>query len=457
MDIYGSLVEIVGEEFVSDQEEELYIYSRDSGAQQPRKADYVVVPKTVEEVQKIVLLANREKIPITPMGGGLTLSGLAVPLKGGIVLDMKRMDRIIEINEKSKYALLEAGVTQGALYSHLNKNYPHLEHSLPDAPPMATIVGNVVIQGHGHLSVSCGINSQMVNGMEVVLPTGEVCKLGSCAVSPYWFSRDPLPDLMGLFIGWLGTTGIITKISLQLFPKPKFRDLLTFTSNELDLLPDFIFDLTQLNLMDNLFIISQEWPPWAQGILYVPIVSAQDEEEFELKKKLHKELLRKYEGKITLVEGKHADRMREARLPVPPVTLGVMAADAKQGGGFEYTGGIVPIEKVPEASTRSVEIAHKYGQPYLLGYQLLTSGHSMMCGLAYCLNRADDEDVEKVRKAIDETNRMILDVGGVLWKAEAPGQQLMVQKMDPNTINLMKRVMKALDPNAIMNPGNWSE
>jgi len=283
MDIYSSLVDIVGEDFVSNQEEELYIYSRDSGAQQPRKADYVVVPKTVEDVQQIVKLANKEKVPITPMGGGLTLSGLAVPINGGIVLDMKRMDRIIEVNEKSRYAVLEAGVTQGALHSHLEKNYSHLEHSMPDAPPMATIVGNVVIQGHGHLSVSCGINSQMVNGMEVVLPTGEVCKLGSCAVSPYWFSRDPLPDIMGLFIGWFGTTGIITKVSLQLFPKPKFRDLLTFASDDLDLLPDFIFDITQLNLMDNLFIISQEWPPWAQGILYVPIISAQDEEEFELK------------------------------------------------------------------------------------------------------------------------------------------------------------------------------
>jgi len=117
----------------------------------------------------------------------------------------------------------------------------------------------------------------------------------------------------------------------------------------------------------------------------------------------------------------------------------------------------VPIEKVPEVSSRSVEIAHKYGQPYLLGYQLLTGGHSMMCGLAYCLNRADGEDVEKVRKALDETSKMILDVGGVLWKAEAPAQSLMMQRMDPNTVKLMKRVMKALDPNAIMNPGNWSD
>ena len=117
--IYNSLVKIVGKDFVSNRQEELYMYSRDPGAQLPRKVDYVVMPKTVEEVQKIVLLANKEKIPITPMGGGFTLSALTVPIKGGIVLDTKRMDKIIEVNEKSKYAIVEAGVSQGALKSYL--------------------------------------------------------------------------------------------------------------------------------------------------------------------------------------------------------------------------------------------------------------------------------------------------------------------------------------------------
>ena len=78
MDIYSSLVNIVGEGFASNHAEELYIYSRDSGAQQPRRADYVAVPRTVEEIQQIVKLANEEKIPITPMGGGLTLNGLRI-------------------------------------------------------------------------------------------------------------------------------------------------------------------------------------------------------------------------------------------------------------------------------------------------------------------------------------------------------------------------------------------
>ncbi|GAH90235.1 unnamed protein product, partial [marine sediment metagenome] len=193
----SQLTEIVGEDYVSNRPEELYIYSRDPGAQKPRRADCVVMPRTVTEVQQIVMLANQEKIAITPMGAGLTLSALTVPLKGGIVLDMKRMDRIIEVNEASRYAVIEAGVTQAALRAYLEKHYPHLQHSTPESPPTATVVGNILIHGHGHLTPRYGVNSQMVNGMEVVLPTGEVCRLGSCSVSPYWFSRDPLPDLMG--------------------------------------------------------------------------------------------------------------------------------------------------------------------------------------------------------------------------------------------------------------------
>lgn len=456
MTIYKSLINIVGQDFVSDQTEEQYVYSRDSGTEKPRKVDFVVMPKTVKEVQQIVTLANEEKVPITPMGGGFTLNGLTIPAKGGIVLDMKRMDRILEVNEVSRYALIEAGVTQGALQSYLTKHHSHLQHSQPDAPPIATIAGNIVIHGHGHLSVAHGANSEMVNSLEVVLPTGDVCNLGSGSITPYWFTRDPLPDLLGLFLGWNGATGIVTKISLQLFPKPRYRDLLTISSNDYDLLPDFISDLTHLNILENLFIMSQEWSPWTRGILYTPIVAAQDKDEFEIKKRLIKELLGKYNSKITLVEGENDERMREARLPVPPFNISAQA-DIKKGGGFQYTGGILPIEKIPEASIKAKEIAHKYDQYYILGHQLLKAGHGVMFGITWCFNRADEQDLAKARKAMEESNRLILDLDGVLWKAEHSAQKLMMEKMDPITLNLMKTIKKTLDPNNIMNPGNWCD
>jgi FAD/FMN-containing dehydrogenase len=115
MSVIEELISIVGKDRVSDNPAEIYLYSRDSGAQPPGRADYVVLPKTPEEISEIVLLAHRHHIPITPLGGGLSLSGIVVPERGGIVLDMKRMDRILEVDEMNRYVVIEAGVSQGAL------------------------------------------------------------------------------------------------------------------------------------------------------------------------------------------------------------------------------------------------------------------------------------------------------------------------------------------------------
>ncbi len=451
-ELLKQLSEIVGADYVSERPEELYLYSRDPGAQPPRRVDGVVVPKTVEEVQRIVALANREKIALTPMGGGLTLSALTVPLKGGIVLDMKRMDKIIEVNEASRFALIEAGVTQAALSAYLEKNHPHLQHSTPESPPTATIVGNILIHGHGHLTPRYGVNSQMVNGMEVVLPTGEVCKLGSGSISPNWFSRDPLPDLMGLFLGWLGTTGIVTKLSLQLFPKSAFRDLLMFAADSAELIPELIGEFSQLNLLENCFIITQEKPRWAQRIYYIIVVSGESEEEFKLKKRMHERIFEKYNVE-PVTEEKAVSALRERFLGVPP--FAATAADFRKGGGFEYTGAILPIEVIPQAWRKGIEIAHNQDFLYQLGIQLLPNGHSVMLAYSYAFNRAQADEFERARRALDETNRLTLELGGVVWKPEMPAQKLILERMDEGTRQLIKRIKKMLDPNNIMNPGNW--
>jgi glycolate oxidase len=453
MDTFSQLIDIVGKDRVSDSQEELFIYSRDPGAQPPRKVDYVVMPKTVEEVRKIVLLANREKIPITPLGGGFTLSALVVPNRGGMVLDMKLMDRIIEVNEINRYALIEPGVSQAALQSHLKKHHPNLQHSTPEAPPTVTVVGNALIQGHGHISPRYGLNSDMINGMEVVLPTGEVCKIGSCSVSPYWFTRGPLPDLPGLFIGWYGTTGIVTKLSMKLYPKPEYRDVLAFSTDDVDLIPEVIFKVTQLDLTEDFFLISQEKPDWMNHVFFIVIISGHFEEELELKKSIFKKLFREFKGgeKVKLVKDLHP-ALRKRFLDVPP--LAALAADFRKGGGFEYTGAILPIDKVPEAWKKGIEISHKHGMICSYVHQVLL-GHSVMFGFNYSFNRADEEDIQKTRKALEESNQLTLDLGGMIWKGEVGAQRLTMEKMDPNTAQLIQKVKRLLDPNGIMNPGNW--
>ena len=453
MNTYRSLADIVGEDRVSNSQEELFIYSRDSGAQPPRKVDFVVMPETVEEIQRIVRLANKEKVPITPLGGGFTLSALVVPNKGGIVLDMKRMDRIVEVNEINRYAVVESGVTQAALKSYLEKNFPHLQHSTPEAPPTVTVVGNALIQGHGHISPRYGVNSDMINGMEVILPTGEVCTTGSCSVSPYWFTRGPLPDLSGLFIGWFGTTGIVTKLSIRLYPKPKYREVFAFSADDIDLIPSAIFEVMQLDLLEDFFVIMQEKPEWMNHIFFVLILSGHFEEELELKKNVYVNLFRKFKGggKIQFVENLHP-ALRKRFLDVPP--LAALAADFRKGGGFEYTGAILPVDKVPEAWRKGIEIAHRYGMICSYVHQVLM-GNSVMFGFNYSFNRADEEDIEKTRKALDESNRVTFELGGIVWKGEVGAQRLAMERMDPNTTTLIKRVKNLLDPNAIMNPGNW--
>ena len=296
MPIYEALVNIVGADRVTNNPAELFIYSRDSGAQPPGRADFVVLPKTAEEISAILRLANREKIPVTPVGAGLTLSGIVVPERGGIVLDMKRMDRILEVDEINRYVVIEAGVSQGALQAYLKKNHPRFQHSTPEAPPTATVTANALIHGHGHISPRYGINSDMIAGMEVVLPSGEITRIGACALKGKWFSRGPLPDLAGLFVGWYGTTGIVTRISLKLFPKPAFRQVIVFQTDAIDLLPEAIAEIMYLDMAEDFFLIMQEKPDWMNHAFLVVILSGHFEEELEFKKTAYKRLFSDFKG-----------------------------------------------------------------------------------------------------------------------------------------------------------------
>jgi glycolate oxidase len=284
--IYQALVDIAGEECVSNRPEELYIYSFDLGTADPCRPDYVASPRTTEHIQDILRLANKENIPVVPLGGGLSLAGLAVPLKGGILLDLKRMDSIIEVNEKARYAVVECGVSQGQLTAYLERNHPHLTHSEPGAPPSATIVGNVVIHGQGDLAQPYGFNSDLVNGLEVVLPTGELCHFGSIAIGAGWFTNHPLPDI-GLFLGWCGTTGIITKVSIRLFPAKKIRGVGTFVVEDEELIPEIIYRLTHKQMAEDIIAFSSAIPPFASGLQTITVnIAADSEKELAFKQEI---------------------------------------------------------------------------------------------------------------------------------------------------------------------------
>ncbi|MCP4755693.1 MAG: FAD-binding oxidoreductase [Proteobacteria bacterium] len=446
--VYKALVEIVGEDYASNRPEELFTYSKDLGTSEPKMPDYVAAPKTTDEIRQIVLLANEKKVPVVPLGGGLSLAGLALPLKGGIAIDMKRLDTIIELNEKSRFVVVEAGTSQGKLTSYLHRHYPHLMHSEPGAPPHATVGGNIAIHGQGDLAHPYGFNSDMVNGLEVVLPTGEICKFGSCAVGSGWFTQHPLPDL-NFFLGWTGSTGIITKVSLKLFPCKKIKETDIFVVEDEELVPEVLYDLTHVGMAEDLISTSSEIPPFFNRLHHVLInISGDSEEELEFKRKLI------FDNKLAkhIENGTGGIAAFSQDSPRPQISK---SADWKKGGGFEYVGSIMPVEAYPECYRRGAEISARHDIPYTVLGRVIGSSHAMMFSWSYAFNRADPDTVRHAREALHETDDLVLELGGTIWKPAVYGQELTMRRMDPNTLKLMKKIKKLLDPNGIMNPGNW--
>ena len=454
--IYKALAEIVGEGYVSNEPEELYIYSRDLGTSEPRLPDYVVMPKTTEEVQEIVELANKNKISLVPLGGGLNLSGLTLPLRGGIVVDLRRMDKILEVNEKSRYVVIEAGVSEGKLKAYLERHHPDLEHSTPQAPPGASVVANALVHGEGHLVALYGLNSGMINGLEVVLPTGEVCKIGSCSVSPFWFSGGaPLPDLTGLFAGWVGTTGIVTKAAFKLYPKPKQRDVKIFTTENLDLIPDIIFRINQTGVAEDVKVGIKKLPQMPRGPLnQTTLISGNSDDEIELKRRMIGETLKEYvhsgQGEFVII----TPDMKTDLLELPKRS-DTGSADILKGGGYQEADAVLPIERFPEVCRGMFEITLKYNLDYYSISGRCVGAHRLKCYWSFRFNRADTQYIERVRKALRDATELGVKMGGLLSRPEPYGQKLTLDKMEPNTVKLMMKIRELMDPNHIMNPGNW--
>ncbi len=451
----AKLAEIVGKAYVSGEPEERYLYSKDPGTMPASEPDAVVMPGSTDEVSRIMILANTMGIPVVPMGGGLVLSGLTRALKGGIILDMKRMNRIVSVNPMSRYAVVEAGTAEGMLQAYLKKHHPELKHSMPDAPPIATVAGNVTIHGSGHLSVLGGFHSDMLTGMEVVLPTGKVVRTGSCGVSEGWFSRAPLPDLSGLFLGWAGTTGVVTRLGIKLYPNYAHNDMLIFVCEDEELMPDILSRLTGTQVAEDMTPWMTPKPEWAQGFFHVNIAyGGHTKEELTFKRNLLRASVRPYmDQKIAgFLPLPAPQKKRFLNVPSPDLAR---FADIRKGGGFEYVGAIMPIEAFPQAYRAGKEIALEQEVAWSMGARIIGAGHAMMFFYAYAFNRADSADMESAMQALERTNSAVLSLGGIPWKAEAPAQQQILAQMDSSTVWLINRIRMTLDPNRIMNPGNW--
>jgi glycolate oxidase len=461
MGVADKLAEIVGEEWVSTSPSDLYIYSFDMTENPPHEPEWIVMPSSVEEIRSILLLANEEKIPVTPVVAGANVGGLAIPLKGGIVLDLKRMDRV-KINEREMYAIVEPGVTFGHLKAYLKRNFPRLTYSYPLAPPFTSVMCNALLEGLTNLSHRYGAMGDWINGMEVVLPTGQLVKVGSCAVSDSWFSRAPLPDLAGLFIGWQGTTGIVTKLGVQLFPEPKFKlRILVFAMDKRSNF-ELMRRASRLQIFDD--VASVSWP--AARLLLGgrgKLTRAKGEPEFFLFFELSGNSEKEIEAKKSLLE-----ELVEMEKVEPPIVvddfLGITPKLAKfvdlpttldfllEKGGLTWVGSYGPPSRWEEATEDGFRIMESYDFPPILVTRAMNYGHFGVLRFIIPFEKREEE-IERVRKLCSELCRMVLSKGFVPYKIPPWAVPLLMEKADKGWINLLKRIKAMLDPAGIMNPG----
>ncbi len=223
--VLTELADIVGEEHVSTRASDRLVYSTDwswmsqmwlDRGMTPPSADCIVHPASAEEISRIMKVANRHRVPVVPWGGGSGTQGGAVPLYGGILLDVKRLDRVLDINERSLTVTAQAGVLGAVLERALNQyglTFPHY----PSSANAATVGGYVAARGSGVISTKYGKAEDLVMSIEAVLPDGTIIR------TPPVPSHASGPMLMNLLVGSEGTMGVITEVTFQIERLPEAR------------------------------------------------------------------------------------------------------------------------------------------------------------------------------------------------------------------------------------------
>lgn len=218
MSIIKKLRQIVGEENVLTKDEEKEPYSHDETLNLAKYMPEIVIkPNNRNQVRDILILANRDRIPITPRGGGTGLSGGAIPLYGGILLSLEKMNKILEIDKENMMAVLEPGVINGELQRQAEK-YELFYPVNPASLDSCTIGGNVAESAGGANAVKYGTTKNYVCGVEAVLLTGKILRAGGKILKNATNSQ-----LIDLLLGSEGTLAVITEITIRLVPSPKIK------------------------------------------------------------------------------------------------------------------------------------------------------------------------------------------------------------------------------------------
>jgi glycolate oxidase len=455
--VITELRKTVGEDSVLTSKEDLNAYSYDGTTTWAHLPDVVVLPTTAEQVSHILKLANDNKVPVTPRGAGTNVSGGSIPIKGGIVLCTTRMNKILDINKTNLTATVEPGVVLQDFNLALAKQglfYP------PDPQSFlgCTLGGTVAENAGGPYCVKYGVTKQYVLGLEVVLASGYIMKLGGVTVK----NRTGY-ELMMLFTGSEGTLGVITKITLRLLPMPPANQTVLAVFDDMAVSGQAVSDImasgvvpAKVEFVDNFVLRRIEemtpmgLPVEAKALLLIQTDGSPAAVEAETKQIVA--ILKKSGAREVRVAKDAAEaamywKMRSAGYAA---TFGaartVMAEDVA-----------VPRDKLAEFIRRLEEISER------TGFFICCLGHAGDGNLhpSIFTDITKKEEFARAQQAMEEIFEAALAMGGVLSGEHGIGlekQRFLKRAMDPVALDLMIKIKGILDPNHILNPGKiWEE
>lgn len=451
--IIEALKQIVGDKNVVVDPEKLYPYSHDE-VTEPRYhhlPEVLVFPETTEQVAAIVKLANRELVPIVPRGAGTGLACGAVPIFGGIVVSMEKMNKILEVNTENMYLVAEAGARTEEIQKAAREAGLFYAGD-PCSGDSCFIGGNVATNAGGNRAVKYGTTRQQVYALEIVTPKGEITNLGGrLNKSSTGYALEQL------IIGSEGTLGIITKVTLKLMPLPQHvMDLLAVfpdINSAITMVSKLIkagITPTCIEFMDNAAIqcverfLDEKLPHGADGNYLIIQVEANSEDELDNKAVLIDELGTE-NGAIAVLVPDSAKIWRARKA----------FAEAVRHEDLIHSNEdiVVPVDMLPQAIQVMNEICERHNA-VARSVSHAGDGNIHLSILKGDIPEAEwPEKLEQIQHDIFE---YVYSIGGKLSGEHGIGYKkkaLMHAHTDPVELEIMRSIKKALDPNNILNPG----
>jgi glycolate oxidase len=458
-----ALVDLLGEDRVLDRPESLAAYREDFTEIEPADPDLVAFATETAEVQAVVRECARFAVPVTPRVAGTNIGGLALASRGGLVLDLSRMNRILAVDADDMYAVLEPGVTQQQLKDYLVGHGLPLTLGYSLAPPYTSVAANALLGGLTNRSLKYGDQSSWISGLEVVLADGSLARTGAWALSDVPFGLVPFPDLTGLFVAWQGTTGIATKVVFQLWPLHPLNERLFIMSYGIGGTYRAMRRLCTKEICDDIGGLS-----WPAGKMMLGVQKPHPEPSpgeplFFLYVDLTAESPAEMAAKRAILDAgeRYEPPMTVADLVAVNPKLGLFAdfpvelefLTKHDGGGLSWIGTYGPLSRFTDAAEAGVAIMTRAGFPPLIVSRPMRGGHFGVLRLITTFDKKRPDEVEAVRAVNRDLLRMMTDKGFVMYKTPAWAWSELAERLDPGMVGLMQRVKALMDPDGIFNPG----